>query len=244
MKLVRYLLIALVGCGAAPSPAPEPPKPAEKWSYAEGHWPGTCATGQHQSPIDLPAAGTTSAHAPESPHWSPGPLQITNDGHAVKLEGTVGSMTFDGTTYKLAQFHFHSPSEHTLNGKSYDLEAHFVHKSEQGKLLVIGILFEKKGADPALTPMWSALPTAGTTPQSIANVDFTQLLPKSPRYFTYDGSLTTPPCTEGVTWLVVEPAPADEVSTEQLEILHSAIHGATNRPTQPLHDRKITELVP
>jgi carbonic anhydrase len=173
-----------------------------------------------------------------------------NTGHTVQVEDTApSSFTVGGTSYSLAQFHFHSPAEHTIAGHAYDAEMHLVHKSADGKLLVVGILFTTGTENAVLKPVWDGMPAqTGGPPVTVPNVavDVASLLSKSPRYLRYDGSLTVPPCTEGVTWLVVEPderAPA-QLSAAQIDKLRAATHGPTNRPIQPLHDRIVTELVP
>jgi carbonic anhydrase len=152
----------------------------------------------------------------------------------------------NGTEYKLAQFHFHSPAEHTVGGRSFDLEMHLVHKSADGKVAVVAILFGTGTENAVLAPVWKAMPeqpghavtVAGTT------IDVSSMLPALPKYLRYDGSLTAPPCTEGVTWLVVEPDAASQVSAEQVHRLKAVTQPATNRPVQPLGTREVVELAP
>jgi carbonic anhydrase len=209
-----------------------------------------CAHGVQQTPIDLPAKAAATSHAPPRPQWSPVPLTVVNNGHTIQVVDTApSSFTVDGTTYALAQFHFHSPAEHTIGGRTYDAELHLVHKSSDGKVLVVGILFKEGAENALLEPIWDAMPPEESpVPKTVSNVaiDLASLLPSAPRYLRYDGSLTVPPCTEGVRWLVVEPDPSapPQLSRAQIAKLRAATHGETNRPIQPLGGRSVTELLP
>ena len=208
---------------------------------------GLCGHGAKQAPVDLPAHAT-AARAPARPQWAPVPLHVVNNGHAIQVDDTApSSLTVDGTTYTLAQFHFHSPAEHTIAGRAYDAEMHLVHKSNDGRFLVVAVLFTSGVENAILKPIWDAMPSqAGGPPVTVPNVaiDVASLLPSAPRYLRYEGSLTVPPCTEGVTWLVVEPDSRPSLSTDQIARLRAATHSATNRPVQLLGERVVTELVP
>jgi carbonic anhydrase len=250
-----------IACGGAtPAPRAGEPKPHASWSYAgengPAHWGeldpafALCASGKSQSPIDLPAQPTRRAPVPARPQWDPVPLVPRNTGHTIQIDDTApSSFVVDGTTYALAQFHFHSPAEHTIAGRTYDAEMHLVHKSPAGKLLVVAIFFERGTENATLKPEWDAMPMqVGHEPVASPGVaiDVAALLPKAPRYLRYDGSLTAPPCSEGVTWMVVEPdasAPT-QLSAEQIAKLQAATRGATNRPLQSRGDREVIELAP
>lgn len=241
----------------APVASPAPKTPAH-WSYVSGdddpsHWGALdpafalCGNGAHQSPIDLPAkpaAGDPKAVTQGKDE--PVPLHIVNNGHTVQVnDSAASSLTIDGTTYALQQFHFHVPSEHTVAGKSFDGEIHFVHKSADGKLAVIGMFLKKGKANAALAPVFDHTPADKADESTVDGVaiDLSKILPKSPRYDRYDGSLTVPPCTEGVTWLVVPPSVATlDVSEAQLGTLAKAMHAPSNRPLQTLHDRAVTDV--
>jgi carbonic anhydrase len=265
------MLVALpVACGGSPaadpkSPAlaadpkslgaPATPSPAH-WSYAGEESPQRwgsldpsytlCDTGAAQSPLDLPEAPSRRTPAPARPRWDPVPLQAKNNGHTIQVDDTAPSaLVIDGTTYRLQQFHFHSPSEHSIGGHTYAAEMHLVHKSDAGKLLVVAILFTSGAANTTLAPLWSTMPEHGAPAVALAGttIDIASLLPRAPRYLRYDGSLTTPPCTEGVTWLVVEPEASTQVSPEQIKTLHAHTEPSTNRPVQRLQGREVVELV-
>ena len=140
--------------------------------------------------------------------------------------------------YELVQFHFHSPSEHTLDGKYAPLEAHFVHKSADGELVAVGILVEVGEHNVILEPILAALPDreGGKRHLEGLDLDLSQLRPLPKRYYQYRGSLTTPPCSEGVEWIVY--AEKREVSAEQMVAIVSQLHN-NYRPVQPLGERTL-----
>jgi len=257
--------LSLFACaGEAPVPAAAPPTLAAPtpiapphWSYddAEGplHWGdldpsfAACKTGQAQSPIDLPATPSRHEPAPDRPRWDPVPLHVTNNGHVIQIDDTApSSFVFDGATYKLVQFHFHSPSEHAIGGRTYPVEIHLVHKSDAGKLLVVGILLDTGADNAVLAPLWNALPAHEGPAVVVPGVtlDIASLLPSAPRYLSYGGSLTTPPCTEGVTWLVVEPGGGAQISPAQVATLRERTHPSTHRPLQAIGAREVVERAP
>jgi carbonic anhydrase len=249
----KLILVFFIGCGGGQTTAPQPSQPnqpaqqppAAHWTYDDvAHWEGSCGTGTHQSPIDLPAS------SPEKPltmtaTYTPFPISILNNGHTIQIEDAApSSLKIDGVEYALAQFHFHFPSEHTLAGKSYDAEIHFVHKSADGKALVIGVFVQKGKPNADLAPVFDAVGKATKAAQKLpATFDPTTIIPKSPRYAHYDGSLTTPPCSEGVSWFV-ETASVIEISEQQLAALRAPFHGDTHRPTQPLNGRTVVTQKP
>jgi carbonic anhydrase len=241
---------------AATPPTPVPIAHAH-WSYSEDEGParwgdldpsyGSCKTGTSQSPIDLPVAASRREPPPARPQWAPVPLRVANSGHGIQVDDAApSSLVVDGTTFKLAQFHFHSPSEHTLGGKSYAVEMHLVHKSDAGKLLVVAILFDSGAENAILAPVWKAMPVQSGPAVALpeTTIDIGSLLPSAPRYLRYDGSLTVPPCTEGVTWLVAEPDASIHMSPEQIARLRDRTAPRTNRPIQPTGNRQVVELVP
>ena len=155
----------------------------------------------------------------------------------------------DGTDYQLLQFHFHAPSEHTVDGKPFDMEMHLVHESEDGNLAVVGLLIESGRHHPAFDPIWASLPSSPLETQRIENgvIDLDLLLMLSeqttdeavktfPSTYRYNGSLTTPPCSEGVKWIVLT-TPV-EMSESQIAAFKAIIDG-NNRPVQPLNGREL-----
>jgi carbonic anhydrase len=222
---------------------------AAKWGALDPSF-ALCASGQKQSPIDLPAKPTAGdAALLPAIHLAPIPLRVLDNGHTIQVNGD-GAWTADlaGTKYTLAQFHFHVPSEHTLAGKKYDAELHAVHKSADGKLLVVGVFLSKGAENVALAPVFAALPLAAQNEEKAVagvSIDLTTLVGKKPRMFRYPGSLTTPPCSEGVDWAVVDPGttPAT-ISEAQLTKLATAVHGDNHRPPQPLGARGVVYVGP
>ncbi len=221
---------------------------AAHWDYtgagAPEHWGGlqpeysTCTEGREQSPIDISTVTITSLPTIEF-NYQPSPLEIVNNGHTIQVNYAPGSyITVGDKRYDLLQFHFHSPSEHTIGGKIFDLGAHFVHKAEDGQLAVIGIVFKDGGANNALSKVWLNMPDkAGTTIKSQdIMVNAADFLPRDFTYFNYNGSLTTPPCTEGVNWMVM--ATPNTVSAQQVKA-YTGLFPHSARPVQPLNGRVV-----
>lgn len=216
------------------------------WSYAGAagpeHWGAlepefsACAAGANQTPIDI--HGTISAALP--------PLRldyrtlghkVVNNGHSIQVNVAPGSsLTINGVAFTLKQFHFHAPSENVVDGKHYAIEAHFVHADPAGHLAVIGVLYRLGKADPTLARLWAASPKEAGAPQALRSpIDPKALLPRGRGYYAFNGSLTTPPCTEGVRWMVLKDPLT--VSQEQVDFLQQAVKGPNNRPVQPVNAR-------
>jgi len=207
----------------------------------------TCKSGGNQSPIDIPAEGNSAlVDAKLDPiqfkYTMLTPSTIINNGHTVQVNmWSGGEITLDNIKFKLKQFHFHTPSENKIAGQSFPLEAHFVHQSEEGKLAVVAILFVPGNDDPTLANLLKKLPmNAGDE----IKLDSDALKPlefddKLLNYYRYNGSLTTPPCTEGVRWIVMKQP--YQVSKSQVEMLQKALKQANNRPIQPLNARIIVK---
>lgn len=195
-------------------------------------------TGKHQSPIDL--KGSVVQRLPKLTFdYKPSRIQLIYNGHSVQENEDPGGFGMvNGKQFQLQQFHFHSPSEHTIDGKQFPMEMHLVHQSEDGNLGVVSVLIEAGKHNKAFDPIWDMLPNADLPSRnSEAKIDTMALLPKDYSYYSYDGSLTTPPCTERVKWAVLT-TPVS-LSMEQIVRFRSVIHG-NNRPVQPLYGRKVT----
>jgi len=247
---VALLLGALAGCntvGAAPAIAAEATnKPAAKWSY-EGdtgaeHWGklksayGACSAGIQQSPIDLTTTFNAEMIAPVT-DWNSFAPTVVNNGHTIQVNVPAGSsMILEGKSFKLLQFHFHHGSEHTVDGKQYPLEVHFVHQSADGGLAVLGVFFEEGADNPTLAKIWNDAPAIAGEIKSEAVIDSAALLPADQSRFRYEGSLTTPPCSEVVNWVVFK-QPL-EASTAQIEAF-AKIFESNFRPVQPINRRFI-----
>lgn len=199
-----------------------------------------CEIGRNQSPVDL-AKFVEADLEPISFSYSAGTTEILNNGHTVQVNYTPGSsITVNGNTFELKQFHFHAPSENTLNGKHFPMEAHFVHADANGNLAVVAVMFEEGGANDLLTSLWTKMPgKAGEKNALPATHSIAALLPAKHDYYRFNGSLTTPPCSEGVWWLVLkQPAMASKAQIEQF----SKVMGhPNNRPVQARNARPILQ---
>ena len=200
-----------------------------------------CSLGLEQTPIDLKGTITAQTGLVEA-SFQPMPLTILNNGHTIQVNCAPGSRTMiSGEAFELLQFHFHHPSEHLLAGRAFDLELHFVHKSAKGQLAVLGIFIRPGQENAALAPIWAAMPKeAGEPQQAGTNIDPAALLPVDRKYFRYKGSLTTPPCSEGVLWTVFrDPI---EASSDQIRQF-AELFPVNARPVQPLNSRFLLESI-
>jgi carbonic anhydrase len=230
---------------------------APHWSYEGESGPSNwsrlasdyaaCAAGRSQSPIDIvaPAAGSIAELRSAFP---PAELEIErhehsadaiDNGHTIQVNYSRGdTLTVGDERFDLVQYHFHAPSEHTVAGKHWPMEMHLVHQSATGKLAVIGVLIEEGANNAAFEPIWSGLPEEKGVERHFENVAIhvDDLLPKERASYRYEGSLTTPPCSEDVEWFVMT-TPV-ELSSAQIGAF-TAIFEGNNRPTQPLHGRLV-----
>jgi len=198
-----------------------------------------CATGKHQSPIDIDSTTGNPKLLPIKFHYQLADTVVKNNGHTVQLDFPRGNFVeIDGDHYDLAQLHFHTPSEHKVSGAPYELEMHLVHKNAGGKLAVIGVLFEEGPANKALAKLWSQLPNSGETVAEPLALNPQTLLPPRQLYYHYQGSLTTPPCTEGVSWYVL--TQPSTVSGKQVETFAHIIP-FNSRPPQPMNGRALVK---
>jgi carbonic anhydrase len=219
------------------------------WSY-EGktgptHWGSLseeyvlCATGKQQSPIDITESVTANL-PPLEFNYSPIPLVIENNGHTIKMTADkAGTLKIGDDEYQLLQFHTHTPSEEAINGKLANMVIHLVHKNAQEQLAVVAVLLEVgETANPLIETLWKVMPKTVTKPQQHeTQIDVNQLLPQDKNYYTFEGSLTTPPCSEGVRWMVLKQPVS--ISAQQLA-QYQAVYPENVRPLQPLNDRKVS----
>lgn len=166
-------------------------------------------------------------------------VAVIDNGHTIQVNYAPGSwLDVGGARYELVQFHFHKPSEEKVDGRSRAMVAHLVHKNAAGKLAVVAVFLDGGGANAMIDSIWKNLPKEKLSQVLIpgATVDATALLPKNHGYYTFQGSLTTPPCSEEVTWLVLKtPVKIASAEIEQF----GKIYPMNARPTQPLNDRLI-----
>jgi carbonic anhydrase len=250
------VLAAISGCapslpfaGAKVEEGPHTPH----WSYAgsEGpeHWGelapdfDLCSTGKQQSPIDVPRSKLLPADwlLPLQVSFKASKVQMVNNGHTIQVNYEAGSsLNFEKTTYQLKQFHFHSPSEHKVNGVGADMETHLVFSDSLKHLAVIGIMMNAGQENPFFAKFWHALPDKEGAVNREITVNVGDLLPADRDYYTYDGSLTTPPCSEGVTWILLKTRV--DASADQINRFRAIFGGGTTaRPVQPINDRLVKD---
>jgi carbonic anhydrase len=229
----------------------KPHEPTANWSYAGTTGPAfwgkldpsydLASSGKHQSPINLDTNKATKAQLPELKFdYRSEQIAAINNGHTIQHADAPGSFLHVGQEkFSLEQFHLHSPSEHTIDGKQFDLEIHFVHKSKQGEVVVVGVLAQADDKAELDFPLYNDLPTASGEQVAFEGTrNPADYLPKSRDYFTYDGSFTTPPCTEHVRWIVMkQPLSVPPKLIERF----TRILNANNRPIQHLHERGVKQ---
>ena len=210
---------------------------AQHWGDLKGDY-HACSAGKEQSPINI--ARFLQEDQPDiKGTYVKSPLVVVNNGHSVQVNFAEGSsMSVDGTVYNLLQAHFHTPSEHYLDGAPYPMEVHFVHQTADGVLGVVGVMMKVGESHPAIEGIWQNVPAAGETKEVVGvELSASDLLPESLDYYKYHGSLTTPPCTEKVQWHVLKDT--IEISESQLRAFQS-VFPVNARPVQPLNDRVVT----
>lgn len=235
----------------------EPATPGGGWSYDGATGPerwgeiaSTCASTptSKQSPVDIPLRSLTESRTVKAPvlDYERAAFTVRDTGETIQADlTTVGpnAVTLDGTRYELRQFHLHTPSEHTIDGKPAAMEVHLVHQSAEGRLAVLGVLLELGRENAALAGFFDAIPAAAAATSSVApqpvQINPAHLVPTWSDLVRYDGSLTTPPCSEGVLWSVYESPRM--ISKAQLDAF-TAVHPENSRPLQPLNGRSLFEV--
>jgi carbonic anhydrase len=198
-----------------------------------------CANGQRQSPIDI-RGGLAVELDPVKFDYRPTPFSVIDNGHTVQVNLQPGNaIELGGRRYELVQFHFHRPSEERIDGRQFEMSLHLVHKDAAGKLAVVGVLLGKGPVHPVVQAVWNNLPLEkNEEAPARAPLDPSHLLPEDKRYFTYMGSLTTPPCSEGVLWVVMR---TPVTVTEEQLALFARIYPMNARPAQPVAGRRIMQ---
>jgi carbonic anhydrase len=233
----------------AVSAAPPAHNPHAHWSYEGETGPeswgamspdnAACSMGQRQSPIDI-RNGIKVEQEPLRFDYKPSYFRIIDNGHTIQVNyGAESRLTVLGRTYELLQFHFHRPSEERIDGRAFDMVVHLVHKDLDGKLAVVAVLLQEGKANPLIQTLWNNLPLEKNEEYSPkASLEIANLLPANRDYYSYMGSLTTPPCTEGVLWLVLK-QPV-ELSAEQIRVF-TRFYASNARPIQKQNGRVIKE---
>lgn len=250
MRILRVLVAIAVLTTAWQRPLLAQDHKPSHWSYSgtEGpsHWGelapafATCKRGHEQSPIDIRAPQKTDLPAIQF-NYKPSVLRIIDNGHTIMINYAPGSFIRVGDQqYELKQFHFHKPSEESINGKSFDMVAHLVHADANGKLAVVAVLLKAGEENALVRELWRHLPPEKEKEQVAEGtmVDAANLLPADTGYYTFEGSLTTPPCSEGVRWFVLK-HPVTVSASEVAQFGKRYQHNA--RPTQPLNGRVVQE---
>jgi carbonic anhydrase len=247
--LVRPYSLAPRGSEATAKAKKEPAHEAAHWSYEGESGPlnwgkmnsanAKCDLGERQSPIDI-RDGIKVELDGINFDYKPVQFSVIDNGHTIQVNLSSGNyISVSGKNYELLQFHFHRPSEERINGKGFDMVAHLVHKDREGKLAVVAVLLEAGQSQEVIQLVWNNLPLEKNDPvKALSNMDVSKLLPAKRDYYTYMGSLTTPPCSEGVLWLVMKQAM--EISADQLAIF-SRLYPMNARPIQRSSGRIIKE---
>ena len=248
--MTRNVAISIALLAAASLWCAAPSLAAETWSYSGATGPAkwgklgkenaTCGTGQLQSPIDIPDAKVRKGDIPPLLfNYKPAPIRIVDTGNTIQVNYPPGSfLTVSGKRYELVSIDFHKPSESKVSGKGHDMSMHLVHKGEDGKQAIVVVFLDQGNENEVIKTLWKNLPVTkgkeivvdGTTINALG------LLPKNKDYYQYQGSLSTPPCTENVTWIVLKtPTTLSGESIARFGRLYSN----NVRPIQPRNDRDI-----
>jgi carbonic anhydrase len=210
----------------------------DQWGQLKPEF-ATCASGTRQSPIDI-RSGVKVDLEPIQFDYRPSSFGVIDNGHTIQVNvGGGNSIEVQGRRYDLVQFHFHRPSEERINGRQFDMVAHLVHKDPEGRLAVVAVLLDRGAAQPLVQTIWNNLPLERNSEVSVrGEIDLNQLLPADRRYYTYMGSLTTPPCSEGVLWMVLQqPVP---IAQDQIGVF-SRLYPMNARPVQQAAGRLIKQ---
>ncbi|MBX2859524.1 MAG: carbonic anhydrase family protein [Cellvibrionaceae bacterium] len=252
MKALNTFIFYALGVCVSSLPIQGAVAAGDSWSYdgkaGPSHWAsltpeyGACA-GKNQSPINLNKFVEADLKNIQF-EYTPGGTQIVNNGHSIQINYNQGSdIILDGQTFNLLQFHFHAPSENWIDGVSYPMEGHFVHADQDGNLAVVAVMFaegQEGEANPALNEFWKFMPShMGNKHTLHSPFNAESLLPSDRAYYRFNGSLTTPPCTEGVRWIVMKhPVTA---SARQINHFKKVMRKPNNRPIQQANARVILE---
>jgi carbonic anhydrase len=245
---LAHLAVALSICGLHAASAQQA-SPTADWGYYGKKGPSNwghldpsysaCSHGKEQSPIDIRNAKVDKALQPIEFHYLSGPVTLVNTGHTVRINVTPGSyLLFNGNRYDLVEFHFHHPAEDLVKGKLSDMVIDLVHKNAAGQLAIVAVRLNEGKVNGSLAALWPSLPAnAGATASIESNFNPLGLLPTDRSYWSYMGSITVPPCTEGVRWLFMqEPT---ELAQDQLQAF-ARLYPDNARPLQSSRGRKIS----
>jgi carbonic anhydrase len=217
------------------------------WAYegktGPGSWgdvAGACGAGKGQSPIDIARTGEAAAKPKSLPQltfrWKQSRGEVINNGHTLQVNVARGNEAILGTDrYELIQFNFHVPSEHRFDGRGAPMEVHFVHRGSGGKQLVVSMMIQVAGKNEALAPIFTSPPRTPSVKRTVS-INLAKIPPAKHSYFSYQGSLTTPPCSEGVHWVLLKES--IRISSSQYKLFKN-MFGNNARPPQPLNGREV-----
>jgi carbonic anhydrase len=237
--LASALVVAAPSVAADKTWAYTGPNGPAKWAKLEKGF-AICGSGTTQSPIDIPDAHARKGDLPPLLfNYKPAALKIVDDGHTIQVNYPPESwLSVEGKRYELVEFHFHKPSETKINGKGQEMEVQLVHKDKDGKLAIVAVLLDQGNENALIKTLWNNLPQTRDKENVVPDVKINAfgLLPQNKEYYTFKGSLTTPPCTENVSWYVLKtpmPISADQVAR------FGKVYPMNARPVQPLNERDI-----
>jgi len=247
---MRHRIVTVFGLATMASAGALASDASHHWSYSDrsgpSHWAeldskfADCGRGKAQSPIDIRTTALRGERLPALVFdYRPGPLHIIDNGHSIQVDVEPGSSLRVGDhSYRLVQFHFHHPSEERINGEASDMDVHLVHRDAEGHLAVVAVLVKVGEANSTVDALWDHLPREKEREADFkdVSVNAAALLPADRGYFTYTGSLTTPPCSEGVRWIILK-SPS---TLSRAEIETFASHYPNDaRPVQKLNGRQV-----
>jgi carbonic anhydrase len=249
-RVLKKVLTIIAAIGIASATVPCSAADAGRWTYAGATGPakwGTldkgfalCKLGTNQSPIDVPDADARKGDlASLLFNYKPAPLKIIDNGHTIQVNYAPGSfLIVGGSQYELVGIDFHRPSEQKINGKGHDMEAQLVHRDKDGKVAVVAILLDEGKENALIKTLWSNLPQDKGKEHVVdaQKINALGLLPQKKDYYTFAGSLTTPPCSENVTWFVLKNP--TQVSADEI-VRFAKVYPMNARPVQPLNSRDI-----
>ena len=249
-RSLAAIFVALLTAGVAILPLSSIAADPSSWSYAGATGPAkwgklskefaVCEKGTMQSPIDIADKDVRKGDLPALLfNYKPSPLRVVDDGRTIQVNYAPDSwVTVNGKRYELVSIDFHKPSEMKVNGKGHEMAAHLVHKDKDGKIAILAVMFDPGTENPVLKSIWSNLPASKGKENAVDGVTINAfgLLPKAKEYYMYTGSLTTPPCTEGVMWYMLK-NPV-QVSPDQIARF-GRLYPMNARPLQPRNDRDI-----
>ena len=249
MKIVATACLcsaAFAGAACGSDASPMAAEPAQ-WGYAGAigpeHWASLsdeyapCGNGKQQSPVDL-TGYQESDGGPLDLAYGSSEATVRNDSKFVHADYTAGALTVDQQTFSLLSAHFHAPSEHLIDGTIFAAELHLVHQNADGDLAGLALFLELGEPSPLTQAFLDAAPAEGAAASASISLNDNGYMPTEMGYYRYDGSKTTPPCDEPVVWYVLRGTRT--ISQEQIDGLQALSGGPSNRPVQPIGDRKIT----